>query len=92
MSNGIWLAVMILLGVGFILLLLRDSFKSVVLRRDDRDGKKAAELLRNPAAAQNDQQPAELQLGEEEEAKRPRRFEPDRPVAETPVRQRPEFR
>ena len=90
MPYGFWLLVMVLLVVGFVLLFLRDSFRPMPHRRDDRDSKKADELIQNPSESENTQQPSELQVGEADAARRPRRFEPDSPVAR-PEQNRPGF-
>jgi hypothetical protein len=76
MSNNIWLIIMILVTAAFAILMLLDR-PSPERRRDDRDPKKAAELSRHPAAGTHNQQAAELQVGKDEEFRRPRRFEPD---------------
>ena len=62
--------------IGFLVILLKDG-PPQRKRRDDRDSKKADDIQRNPALENKTQQAAELQVGEEREAREPRRFEPD---------------
>jgi hypothetical protein len=75
--NNIWIIVMVAaILIVFLVILLKDG-PPQRKRRDDRDAKKSDDIQRNPALEYKMQQPAELQVGEKEEAREPRRFEPD---------------
>ena len=75
--NNIWIIVMVAaILIVFLVILLKDG-PPQRKRQDDRDSKKSDENARNPALETKMQQAAELQVGEEEEAREPRRFEPD---------------
>ncbi len=77
MSNTFRVILAVLIAVAFIILLLLDRPGSE-RRRDDRDVKKSPELSDEPMGGMRGQQPADLQVGEDEAARLPNRFEPDR--------------
>ena len=67
------IALIIVVGVSVLVILDGPKFK----RRDDRDSAKTEDLNKNPALLYKSQQPAELQVGEDQESAMPARFAPD---------------
>jgi hypothetical protein len=70
----------LLIAIGFVILLAKDGAGGEA-RRDDRDARKSHEMISAPGTIEKTQQPAEVQVGEEDAATQPSRFEPD-PKAE----------
>ena len=75
MSTTIFLLIAFVIVASTTLIVLLDGPKAK--RRDDRDAAKSEDLKKNPALLDKSQQPAELQVGENEEAEQPSRFAPD---------------
>lgn len=76
MSPTLIIIAVAVIVVGFIIILLYDG-PSSRKRQDDRDNIKADEIRQNPALLDQSQQAAELQVGEDREARQPSRFAPD---------------
>jgi hypothetical protein len=75
MSTTVFLLIALMILAGVTLLVILDGPKRK--RRDDRDAAKTVDIGKNPALLYKSQQPAELQVGEDEEAEQPARFAPD---------------
>ncbi len=74
---NIWIIViMVAILIIFTTLLLKDG-PPQRKRQDDRDAAKADEIDDNPALLNQSQQAADLQVGEQDEARQSSRFEPD---------------
>ena len=66
MSTTVFLLIAFVIVASTTLIVLLDGPKAK--RRDDRDAAKSEDLKKNPALLFKSQQPAELQVGEDEEA------------------------
>ena len=75
MTTAVFLVIALIIVVGVSVLVILDGPK--FKRRDDRDSAKTEDLKKNPALLYKSQQPAELQVGEDQEATIPSRFAPD---------------
>lgn len=75
MSTTVFLVIAFAIVAAVTLFVILDGPK--VKRRDDRDAAKADEIEANPARLYKSQQAAELQVGEDREAKEQARFAPD---------------
>jgi hypothetical protein len=79
MSNNIWLAVVLgLMCLAFVVFLWREG-TGFPARTDARESKKAEDTRNDPNILDTDQQAADLQVGEKDEIRNPRRFAPDQP-------------
>ncbi|HEX4950250.1 MAG TPA: hypothetical protein VFZ34_26535 [Blastocatellia bacterium] len=76
-SNSLWLAIVLgLLCLAFAIFVWKDGtgFRH---RTDAREAKKSEDTRDDPMILDKEQQPAELQVGQQGEIRNPRRFVPD---------------
>jgi hypothetical protein len=78
-TNLIVLFVLSFLCLGFVIFVWKDVSRTGH-RVDARESKKAEDTRTDPFILDKDQQPADLQVGQQDEVRRPNRFVPDQPV------------
>ena len=75
-NNLIVLIMLSLLCIAFAIYVWKDV-SGYRQRIDSREAKKAEDTLKDPFVLDKDQQPAELQVGQRDEVRRPNRLAPD---------------
>lgn len=76
-TNLLQIIVITFLLIAFLFFVLREN-RNRHFRTDAREAKKSDDTLTDPNILDTDQQAADLQVGQQEETRRPNRFEPDK--------------